>query len=479
MNSTQLGLVSSIFTLGGLLGALGAGPVAARYGRLVTMRLTTTFFVLGSAGEALAPNIGAMAAGRFISGLGAGAAVVVVPIYISEIAPPHQKGFFGAFTQIMTNMGIFVTQLLGYFLSHGQMWRIILAVAGVIGLIQLAGLTLAIDSPKWEADQGKTVQAKNDLRRIRGHGVDIQREVEGWGFESERDLEGMHSPYQLDTITAMLTVNRGRGSTPNRRRPHITSWRKLEERQNEEGCSFHLGSSLESRVQSSYCCCYCSHACPAAMWYACAPTDPCPSLLLGWLRTKFFPLRQCHTGINSIVMYGVSLLADLLKSNSALLNILVSVLNIVVTLGCAPLADILGRKFCILGSIAGMGASSVLLAIGIRQAIPVLSAIAVLFFVASFGFGLGPVPFILSSELVGPEAVGATQSWALAANWIATFIVAQFFPMVNEKLGKGMVYFLFAGLAAFFFVFIAWWVPETKGKKDADEVWGRESRRVD
>ena len=85
-------------------------------------------------------------------------------------------------------------------------------------------------------------------------------------------------------------------------------------------------------------------------------------------------------------MYGVSLLADLLKSNSALLNILVSVLNIVVTLGCAPLADILGRKTCLLGSIAGMGTSSILLAIGIRQSIPVLSAIAVLSFVASFAF---------------------------------------------------------------------------------------------
>ena len=100
-------------------------------------------------------------------------------------------------------------------------------------------------------------------------------------------------------------------------------------------------------------------------------------------------------------------------------------------------------------------------------------------FVASFGFGLGPVPFILSSELVGPEAVGATQSWALVANWVATFVVAQFFPMVNQALGKGVVYFVFAGLALIFFGFIAWWVPETKGKKSAEEVWGLEARRED
>lgn len=206
MNPTQLGLVSSIFTLGGLIGALSAGPVAARYGRLITMRLTTTFVVLGPAGEALAPNIGVMAAGRFVSGLGAGAALVVVPIYISEISPPRQKGFFGAFTQIMTNTGIFVTQLLGYFFSHGQMWRVILAVAGAIGLIQLAGLTLAIDSPKWEADQGRVVQAKIDLRRIRGHGVDIQKEVEGWGVEREGDIEGALLVTQASVILCLSSV---------------------------------------------------------------------------------------------------------------------------------------------------------------------------------------------------------------------------------------------------------------------------------
>ena len=188
-------------------------------------------------------------------------------------------------------------------------------------------------------------------------------------------------------------------------------------------------------------------------------------------------LAQQLSGINSIVMYGVSLLADLLASNSALLNLAVSAVNIIVTTACAPLPDKLGRKACLLQSLAGMGISSLLLAIGIMRSIPVLSAVAVLLFVSSFAVGLGPVPFILSAELVGPEAVGATQSIALAANWIATFLVAQFFPLASAKL-HGKVYIIFAALSAAFFLFISWFVPETKGKKNADEVWGRE-RRVD
>lgn len=188
-------------------------------------------------------------------------------------------------------------------------------------------------------------------------------------------------------------------------------------------------------------------------------------------------LAQQFSGINSIVMYGVSLLAGLLESNSALLNLAVSAINIVITAGGAPLPDKFGRKPCLLGSIAGMGISALLLAIGIMKSVPVLSALAVLFFVSSFALGLGPVPFILASELVGPEAVDATQSIALGANWIATFIVAQFFPLLSAQLG-GKVYLIFAALSVFFFGFLSWYVPETKGKKNADEVWGRE-RRVD
>jgi MFS family permease len=130
-----------------------------------------------------------------------------------------------------------------------------------------------------------------------------------------------------------------------------------------------------------------------------------------------------------------------------------------------------------------MGTASLCLAISLRLQVKIFSAVSVLLFVSFFATGLGPVPFLISSELVGQEAVGATQSWCLAANYAATFLVAQFFPLLNNWMndsfgGKGWVYFVFAGFAALSWIFIAWRVPETKGKKDADEVWGR-TRRVD
>lgn len=189
MTTFQFGLVSSIFTVGGLFGALGAGPLAGKYGRLNTMRYTTVFFTLGPLAEACAQSVELMAFGRFLSGIGAGAAVVVVPLFISEVAPPGQKGLFGSFTQVMVNFGILIAQILGYFLSHGQFWRIILGVGGVLGLTQLSGLSFAVESPKWAADHGRPMAAKRDLQMIRGMTFDIQKEVEAWG-EPEVEQHG-------------------------------------------------------------------------------------------------------------------------------------------------------------------------------------------------------------------------------------------------------------------------------------------------
>ncbi|KXT04011.1 hypothetical protein AC578_9281 [Pseudocercospora eumusae] len=417
MNPTQFGLVSSFFTLGGLLGALSAGPISSRYGRLKTMILLSAFAVVGPVFEAASPNVAVFALGRLISGIGAGGATVVVPLYISEISPPGKRGFFGAFTQILTNAGILITQALGLFLSRGQLWRIILGVGGVIALVQMAGLVVGgQESPTWLADNDQPTKAKLILRKLRGKGSEFDGEVAALGSQDGEDEE------------ATLLANEDRARPGKDTKKPILGF-------------FGVLKHPDTR--------------PAVISVIAIMT------------------AQQFTGINSIVMYGVGLLSDLLAANSAILNVVVAAVNIFVTTSCAPLADKWGRKACILLSITGMGVTSILLAIGIMQHIPILSAIAVVGFVASFGLGLGPIPFILASELVGAEAVGATQSWALAANWVATFIVAQFFPLVNEKMGKGQVYFIFAAFALAFGLFISYYVPESKGKRDADEVWGR------
>ena len=421
MNPSQFGLVSSIYTLGGLLGALLAGPVATKYGRLFALRATTVFFILGPVTETFAPSIPILGLGRLVSGVGAGAAIVVGPIYISEVAPPNSTGFFGAFTQVMTNVGILLTQTLGLFLSQGNLWRILLAVAGLIGLSQLLGLLFVLESPTWLAEHQKGNLAKQVLQQIRGKDADIQAEIDAWKNPTA-------SEHRSGEEEALLTPAAENASP---KKPEVTMARAI--------------------------------------------TDP--SYRPAIIAVVGVMIAQQFTGVNSIIMYSVSLLQSILPTTSALLTVMISAINLFITLACAPLPDKIGRRSCLLASITGMGLNSILLALGIYYNQKVLSAIAALLFVASFAVGLGPVPFILASELVGPEAVEATQSWALAANWISTFIVAQFFPVLNDALGgRGKVYWVFAAMAGVLGAFIYRRVPETKDKVDADEVWGRDRR---
>ena len=189
MNNTEFAVIQSFYTLGGLVGALIAGPMATKYGRLLTMRLTTIVFILGPAAEALASNIAVMSLGRFLSGVGAGASTVVCPIYVAEISPLEKRGLYGAFTQVMVNVGILSTLLLGYFLSHGNYWRLILAIAGMIGVGEFVGLIFAPESPKWLAKHEQMNKARQVLQRIRGAQADISKEIEDWKIDSPEDDE--------------------------------------------------------------------------------------------------------------------------------------------------------------------------------------------------------------------------------------------------------------------------------------------------
>lgn len=423
MNPTQFGLVSSIYTLGGLVGALLAGPVSTKYGRRLALRSTTIFFILGPVAETLAPAIPLLVLGRFLSGIGSGAAIVVGPIYVSEIAPPASRGFFGAFTQVMTNVGILLTQTLGYFWSHDSLWRLILAVAGVIGALELMGLFMVPESPIWLAENRQVSQARKVLQRIRGRDADIEAEIAGWRASGAVPTSG-----EEESLLGPPSGNQAR------KQSEVT---------------------IMQAIRDPY-------------------YRPAIVAVVGVM------IAQQLTGVNSIIMYSVSLLQSILPTTAALLTVAISAINLIITLACSPLPDRIGRKRCLLLSIGGMGCSSVLLALGMQLNQKVLSAVAALLFVACFAVGLGPVPFILAAELVGPEAVGAAQSWALAANWTATFVVAQFFPILNDALGgRGKVYWVFAAMAGVMGSFIYRWVPETKGKANADEVWGRVDRRQD
>lgn len=193
MDTLQIGVVNSILTVGGLIGALVSGTLAAKYGRRITLIYNAAFLIVGPIFEAAAPAVWVMAIGRFISGIGIGTSTVVTPLIISEIAIPKYKGLFGSFTQTSINSGIFLAQVLGYFLSRGQLWRIILGVGGVVAVAHFTFLFFTDESPQWLANNGRASEGKKVLRKLRGSKTDIRQEVEGWGIDGSDEREGIYA----------------------------------------------------------------------------------------------------------------------------------------------------------------------------------------------------------------------------------------------------------------------------------------------
>lgn len=395
-----------------------------------------------------------LAIGRMMSGIGAGAALVIVPLYIAEVAPPKQRGLWGVMTQVSINLGLLITQTLGYFWDRGMQWRYILAVGTVHGVLQAIGLVFVPETPTWLATQGQVEKALNLLRRIRARGSDIGDEVAAWGV----DIDGADVTAETEGLLSSGAAIDGSAS------PRITNSRSPTRRAS-------AGSGKASSKSSSH-----SYGDQGVGFLSALKDSTTRPAIVAVVGVMF---AQQLTGINSVMMYSVSILSPSFPSSAALITILLSLLNLVMTIAASPLPDALGRKVCLLGSIAGMGISSTALAVAMSTGVNWLAVTAVFTFVGSFALGLGPIPFMLASELVPPSARGATQSWALAANWTFTFVVAQFFPIVNDALGgNGEAFYGFAGLAMVSACFVWWRVPETRGKRDADEVWGRE-RRID
>jgi MFS family permease len=136
-------------------------------------------------------------------------------------------------------------------------------------------------------------------------------------------------------------------------------------------------------------------------------------------------LAQQLSGINAVIFYSTSILQSLLPSSSALISLIISLVNLATTIPSASLVDHSGRKPLLLWSISSMGVSSLFLGLGIVYQWRLISVIASLAFVAGFSFGLGPIPFLIIPEFVDAEGVSAGQSFGLVVNWMATFCVVK------------------------------------------------------
>ncbi|KAA3459065.1 putative plastidic glucose transporter 1 [Gossypium australe] len=116
------GLVVSIFIAGAFIGSLSCGSLVDKLGCRRTFQIDTIPLILGAIVSAQAHSLNEILLGRFLVGLGIGVNTVLVPIYISEVAPTKYRGSLGTLSQIGTCLGIIFSLCLGIPAEHDPHW---------------------------------------------------------------------------------------------------------------------------------------------------------------------------------------------------------------------------------------------------------------------------------------------------------------------------------------------------------------------
>jgi SP family galactose:H+ symporter-like MFS transporter len=183
-------------------------------------------------------------------------------------------------------------------------------------------------------------------------------------------------------------------------------------------------------------------------------------------------IAQQVTGINTVIYYAPTILrsAGLSSSSAAILaSVGVGIINVALTLVAMQLLDRVGRRPLLLGGLAGMTVCLGLL--GLAFSLPQLSGslgwiavIGLMAYVGSFAVGLGPVFWLILSEIYPLRVRGRAMSIGTIANWGANLIVALTFLTLTQWLGQAATFWLYGviSIAAWIFSFLL--VPETKGK---------------
>jgi SP family xylose:H+ symportor-like MFS transporter len=194
---------------------------------------------------------------------------------------------------------------------------------------------------------------------------------------------------------------------------------------------------------------------------------------------------QQVTGINVFLYYAPEILKSVAGSESdvALLQtVLVGGVNLVFTVLAIWIVDRVGRKPLMIVGAAGMGVC--LAAIGIAAYLQVIGAWLLIFmlgYIACFAMSVGPVVWVILSEIFPTKIRGRALAIATFSLWVANFIVSQTFPMMDEnpwlveRFNHGFPFLIYAGFCVVLVIVMVRLVPETKGRtlEELEQLWKR------
>ncbi len=429
LEAVMKGWVVSSALVGCFAGALISGFISKKYGRKNSLILSAILFTISAWGSGLPTilpeSVELLVFFRIIGGLGIGIASMNAPTYIAELSPAFIRGKMVTYYQLAIVVGFFVVFLATYFIGGG-------------------------DTPKMVSEASEQLQEYN---------VNY-----GWRVMFWSEL----IPCFIFLFLLFVV-------------PKSPRWLILKGRNEEAKAVLTKFYDTEEEVEKEY-----SQICQSMDKEEKTKFSTLlkqPFLYIVLIGSALSALQQL-TGINAVLYYGADIFEKALgfgQDEVLKQQILLAGVNLVCTFIAMATVDKLGRKPLIYLGCLGMVLGFSMLGITLKtDQVGVVSLIGILLFIGSFALSMGPVVWVLLSEIFPNKIRSLAMSIAVAAQWGMNYVVSQSFPvLVESEINKGtywngsLPYFIFIGFIIITF-FLTWkFIPETRGKslEELEKTW--------
>ena len=394
--------------VGCIIGAMCVGKPADVFGRKRILFISAVLFFVSALGSGYAPTFTQFVIYRLIGGMGMGMASTISPMYIAEISPENIRGRLVSIQQLNIVIGILLAQLINYLILQSH--------------------------PIPEGVSGQAI-------------------METWnGQTGWRWMFAAEGIWALLFFGFLFTV------------PNSPRWLcRIEKDEKAESVLQKIGGVEYARLYLADIKDTLKDTHQIKEFAELIKLKMLKILIIGISIAVFS--QWC--GINVIFNYA----HDIFKAagydvSGVLFNLLiVGITNFAFTIVAMATVDKLGRKKLMLVGSLTLGITFILVGACFQnqsQGIHVLAL--VLLAIAFFASSIGPVTWVLMSELFPNRIRGLATSIAVLSLWIANFVLALTFPSLNSNFGPAKTFWVYAGICLAGSVFIIFYVPETKGK---------------
>jgi len=395
------GAVVAALLLGAMVGAALAGPLSDRIGRRRLIIVAAITFTVGALGAAAAPNAGTLVAARFVLGLAVGSAALVVPLYLSEIAPTQIRGAIASLNQMMIVVGILAAFVVNAILASSGDWRLMLGLAAIPSLILLLGMAFMPETPRFLVRKGEEGEAHEVLDAVRSD----------QGRPEERPERKIEEIREVDE------------------REQAGGWELLKARWVRPALIVAIGLAVFQQFIGIN----------TIIYYA-----PTTLTSVGYGSESAIYANLAIGTLNVIMTVVAIRIIDRVGRKPMLLAGLIGMVTSLTVLGLS--SELLAKP-----TSAGDPAA-------------VITLLCLAGFIVSFAATWGPVVWVMLPEVLPLSVRGTAMGVAVFLHWGANFLVSQSFPVMLASWGPGPVFLGYAVVGVIAFLFVRMQVPETKGR---------------